>query len=119
MTDRFLEIFSINYDFVAPVISGEKSLFVTLRYPTRELRPGMRVALQSLSPEVVLPRDFKIIDVIGTRVVLSKLHVPGLGDKWTPLSHGGHWGYATRTGTLGVDRSSNYGHGNPIAILLY
>lgn len=106
-----IPIYSINYDFVPTIPNGYKCLFVELRFPPPpDLRIGEGVILHSDNPKFVPPPGkLNVLDIIGTRVVLTSdlprlptdnpltLYKPKNDRKgWRPIEHGYHWGYVTR-----------------------
>jgi len=147
-----IPIYSINYDFIPNSIQGEKVLWVTSQFPPQHLKVGMYVRIEPLSTDFVVPRTtLQVEDIIGARIVLSTKPVP-LDDMlnyasygivrytggnprprsyirsvdhksdWSPLDHGGQWGYATRNhdgAPIGTYRNWNYGSGHPVGLLVY
>jgi hypothetical protein len=133
-----LSVYSINYDFMPTLHNKPTSLWIDLKFPASDssLQIGDRIILASKDPNFVPPPGkLKVIDIIGTRVILTS-DVPLKSSRpvhafrakndypenvWSPLDHGGHWGNATRDmkALPGTDRNWTYGEGEPIAILIW
>jgi hypothetical protein len=109
-----IPFYSINYDFVPTIPNGYKALWVVTKTPlTNDLPIGTVLRVVADNPYFRPPNDrFKVVDVIGTRVVLSPIHrhppprtsftpyepqtVGRDAYGWEPWSHGPQWGYMTR-----------------------
>ena len=109
-------IYSINYDFSPMVPYAKKSLWIQTKFPVSTFRIGMATRIVSTDPNFVPPKvPLRLVDVVGTRVVLESLD-PRM---WSSLSHGEHWGYQTRDAKSfpHVDRNWMFGNGEPIGYL--
>jgi len=134
-----LPVYSINYDFVPGAAPNTYPiLWVDVKFPAVDLglRLGMQIFIESLTKDFVPPPQFlKVQDIISTRVALSPI-VGGLPTQpvypfkakddfpknvWSPLNHGGRWGYATRdlASLPGTNQNWTYGNGDPVAYLRY
>ena len=131
MTDtKKLEVLSIHYDYVPGLLEGPKMVWVNLRWPPRELLPGMRVRIHA-RPGALLGNNsnegfFIIDDIVGTRVTLvpatignSDRSVGNPAKRFDPRTHSSDgWGYnmkqlAVRPGI----HDQFYGYGVPVSFL--
>lgn len=127
--NRFLEVTSVNYDYIPSEIEAPKQLWVDLPSPAPEnLHVGSTVRLH-ISPNVGIrtigewrsPRNssFQVGDIIGSRIVL----VPFRGTGWMPTSHSCSpfgWGYDTTwTDVRPTMHNTKYGYGTASTYLEY
>lgn len=133
-----LPIYSINYDFVPTVPDRWKALWVDIKFDPKDFnfQIGDQIIIKSSVKEFVPPsQTLKILDIVGTRIVLSPISPTYSTEKiypfkakddfpnniWNPTDHAGHWGYSTRDhkSLPSSDQNWLYGHGNPIGYILW
>jgi hypothetical protein len=138
-----LPIYSINYDFVPTIPNAYPILWIDVKFPATDLgvQLGMQVFIEAIDRSFVPPPQLLLVqDIIGTRVALAPIvNTRPTGGAvtapvhpfqakndfpkktWSPLDHGGMWGYATRdlSSLPGTDQNWSYGNGNPVAHLRY
>lgn len=136
-SQRMINVYSINYDFVPSSTYRDKVLWIVTDYVPSDLRIGQYVKLVSDIPEMGFPNTtLQIEDIEGKRIILSTKLVPKSviraggnlryygkqnAPKWTPLNRAPHWGNTTRDFTYlpGQYRNWQYGYGNAIGYLIY
>jgi hypothetical protein len=114
MNVKYLEVYSINYDFQPMMSYTAKMLWAQLKFPPPDtLKVGSFVSLVSTNRDLTIPTQrLQVYDIIGTRVLLTtnrgltsemedvKQFVPSLQrtktGRWHPWHHDEQWGYATR-----------------------
>ena len=128
MTTRFLEIYSINYDYIPSQLESPKMLWVTLKYPPPKdfkvdtivrlhLKPGVGIHTSSISE---LNSTFSVNDIIGLRVMLLPVT-----SEWTPNRVQGGcknfgWGHNMRQMNVRPSRQDwLYGYGTSTSFLEY
>lgn len=130
-TTHYLEVSSINYDYLPTALDSPKTLWVDLTCPPPgdmmvgtsarfHMTPNQGIQTQMSSRD---PRNswFEISDIIGSRVILS----PYRGSTWLPTVHSScdnpmGWGYGTRMTNVSTSMHNNkYGYGAPISYLEY
>jgi hypothetical protein len=105
---------TINFTYMPTIANGWKTLWVDLKFPTN-LRIGAHVNIEIRGEKI--PRVFEVLDLIGTRVVLSPIG----------FSYYGHypqdyWGYTTKNSDpLNPARSRDwiYGSGKASGYLIF
>lgn len=133
----YVPIYSINYDFLPTTMYGAKCLWIDLKFPApANLAIGERFILVSADKNLIFPGDILTIrDIVGTRLVINRETPKSSDDSlkyftqkrddetpWQPLKHAPQWGYSTRdlaNPNPAADRNWLYGHGKPIAFLVY
>jgi len=133
MTDpsRFLEVASINYDFIPGQLESPKVLWVALKFPPPKdfrvdtlvrfhFKPGVGIETSPGSPS--LNSTFYVNDIIGLRIFLmpsTRDWRPDLvGDPKSCRNFG--WGYETRRMNVRPSRQDwLYGYGTPASFLEY
>ncbi|HMP28133.1 MAG TPA: hypothetical protein PKD85_00950 [Saprospiraceae bacterium] len=133
-----LPIYSINYDYVPTIPNRYTALWVDVKFDPKDFNTevGDIVWIESATKDFVPPpQQLKIIDIVGTRIVLKPLE-PSFSTQpiypfqakndlptniWNPRDHGGHWGYATRNlqSLPWKDENWLFGNGRPIAYMLW
>lgn len=132
-------IMAIYYDFIPTSHQSKKVLWVQTRtQPDTHFRPGTNIRIVSLDKNLVAPVSvFKILDVIGTRVILTPMVEDQTADYryiipfiegnqklkskgFIPLNHGGHWAYTLKdwVDTINSNRNWTFGSGKPVAVMI-
>lgn len=134
---NYMDVMSIQYDFMPTLHSARKMLWIQLRYPPpANFKNGINVKITSNDPNLKLPsQKFTVLDIVGTRVFLTipnkfeenyaKLtkFVPknqkDNDNKWHPQHHSDHWGYTLKDwvdAIYGSNRSRNWTYGSGVSI---
>jgi hypothetical protein len=129
---KFLEVSSLNYDYLPMNLEGRKMLWIDLvRSPPPEdfnvdsvvkLHVGpnrlIQTTLSKYSPNNSI---FQVVDIVGSRIVLN----PYKGSAWLPIiheaadSHHG-WGHDMNKNNMSSNmNTTKYGYGSPVSKLEY
>lgn len=128
---RYLQVSSVNYDYLPMCLDSPKVFWVDLIRPAPDdLLVGTPVRLH-ITPDRGIqtemsrnsPRNsvFEVTDIVGSRVILS----PYRGSAWLPTVHSScdnpmGWGYNMRITNVSPSiHSTKYGYGAPVSYLEY
>lgn len=119
LTTKFLQVLSINYDYLPTSVESPRQIFIDLiRPPPLDLKVGSPVRLHE-APGIRV-RNFTVDDISGSRIVLIPFVQNGRFT-FNPIVHNCNgWGY--NTATLDVSTSHHsvaYGYGMGRAQLEY
>jgi len=129
MSTKFLEVLSINYDFIPSQLESPKMLWVTLKYPPPNdfkvdslvrlhLRPG--VGINTVNGRPGLESTFYVNDIVGLRVMLVPSTVTWAPNKTQDGCSNFGWGYDMRQMNVRPSRQNwEYGYGHTTSFLEY
>ena len=123
---KFLQISSINYDYVPMNLDGPKVLWLDLKHsPPSDLEVGTPIRLHIHPFKGLSGKQqnsiFEIQDIHGSRVVL----LPYRGTKWLPTFHSRcdspfGWGYDMRRANVAPSmHNTKFGYGIPVSYIEY
>ncbi len=125
----FLEVLSINYDFIPTQLESPKMLWVALKFPPPEdfkvdtlvrllLKPGVGIRTVAGSPS--LQSTFYVNDIDGLRIVLLPSTLTWAPNKVKNGCRPFGWGYDMRQMDVRPSRQNwLYGYGQTTAFLEY
>lgn len=122
-TSRYLNIRSINYDFIPSRIESPKTLWVELKfYPPADLQVGniIKLSINSsklnhLDVQSLSNSSFYVTDIVGKRIVLK----PTRGSPWHPSKISGCRAFGSGYDLTKGYREANYGSGESLSFLEY